>query len=691
VFFQVFYRDTVLSLTRIANVINWTGGPTHTGTNWSVPANWEGNVLPGPNDHAVISRDFQGITITLPSQTTTIQSVTSAANLVLSGGTFSIAATSEISGAFTLSGGILTGAGTLNVGGLLTWAGGFMTGSGTTNAQGGLQLAGGSPKELDRTLNNAALATWTDSGPINMGSGGVFNNLATATFEAQNDQAFTTIGGGAMPVFNNAGTFRKVQSGGTTIISGSASPLAFNNTGTVDVQTGTLRLGGGGTASGIFTVAANAILDFSGGAFIYNLNSGSVVSGSTVSFSSGTTNVNGSYTGIAATLISGGTANFVVDASTGTLTLSGTLTGTGAFTVTGLLTWAGGAMTGSSTTNAQGGLQLSGGSSKSLIGRTLNNAVLATWTGGTVFMDDGAVFNNLATATFDAQNDQVFARNSGGGATPAFNNVGTFRKSASTGTTTISGSASPLAFNNTGTVDVQTGTLRLGGGGTTGGNFMVAAAAVLDFGGGTLTLTGTLSGSGMVQGNVINSGVIQPGQPGVPGILTINGNYTQTASGTLNIEIGGPNPGTGYDQLVVTGTATLDGTLNVSLLNGFVPNVGDRFQILTFGSRSGDFMTENGLDLGGGLRFDPQYDASSLTLVTTTAPAPAPRPAGPNAGRHPFEAGWEQGNSSTLAEIPGDEALWQALAVASQEKNPLNRLDAFSLRFSEGTANGNAW
>ncbi len=51
------------------------------------------------------------------------------------------------------------------------------------------------------------------------------------------------------------------------------------------------------------------------------------------------------------------------------------------------------------------------------------------------------------------------------------------------------------------------------------------------------------------------------------GILTVNGNYTQTAAGTLQIQLGGltaaRQPGTDYDQLKVTGTATLAGTLQL--------------------------------------------------------------------------------------------------------------------------------
>ncbi len=51
--------------------------------------------------------------------------------------------------------------------------------------------------------------------------------------------------------------------------------------------------------------------------------------------------------------------------------------------------------------------------------------------------------------------------------------------------------------------------------------------------------------------------------------------------------------GTEFDRLAISGTATLSGALNISLINGFTPNPGDSFQIMTFGSRSGTFTTIN--------------------------------------------------------------------------------------------------
>jgi hypothetical protein len=110
---------------------------------------------------------------------------------------------------------------------------------------------------------------------------------------------------------------------------------------------------------------------------------------------------------------------------------------------------------------------------------------------------------------------------------------------------------------------------------------------------------------------LVNSGTVDVG-----GVLTINRPYTQTASGTLNIDIGGLTPGTQYGRLDGNGQATLDGTLSVTLVNGFSPASGNSFRVLTFGSRVGDFATLNFPDLGS-LFLDPRYVNSGLTLVTT--------------------------------------------------------------------------
>ncbi|MCU0707282.1 MAG: right-handed parallel beta-helix repeat-containing protein, partial [Pirellula sp.] len=89
----------------------------------------------------------------------------------------------------------------------------------------------------------------------------------------------------------------------------------------------------------------------------------------------------------------------------------------------------------------------------------------------------------------------------------------------------------------------------------------------------------TLKGTGTFTGNVLNQGEIAPGNS--PGIITINGNYAQSSAANLEIEIQGTNPNTpDFDQLIVNGTVTLDGTLNILHLGGFIAANGDTFRII---------------------------------------------------------------------------------------------------------------
>lgn len=102
---------------------------------------------------------------------------------------------------------------------------------------------------------------------------------------------------------------------------------------------------------------------------------------------------------------------------------------------------------------------------------------------------------------------------------------------------------------------------------------------------------GTLQGDGIVQAAVISAATVAPGMS--TGILTFSGNYAQSADGVLAIEIGGTTPGPGHDRLVVSGTATLDGTISTAFVNGFVPTIGQTFTVMTYSSRIGDFAARD--------------------------------------------------------------------------------------------------
>ncbi len=128
-----------------------------------------------------------------------------------------------------------------------------------------------------------------------------------------------------------------------------------------------------------------------------------------------------------------------------------------------------------------------------------------------------------------------------------------------------------------------------------------------------------LSGKGNITANLSNSGQVEPGEwPGALGTLTINGDYTQNADGVLLIEIGGLLDGQ-YDVLDIAGTASLGGTLDVSLSDSgagvFAPALNDSFDILMAESILGDFDSFLLAGLGNGLAW--QLDLFADEIGTT--------------------------------------------------------------------------
>ncbi len=82
------------------------------------------------------------------------------------------------------------------------------------------------------------------------------------------------------------------------------------------------------------------------------------------------------------------------------------------------------------------------------------------------------------------------------------------------------------------------------------------------------------------------AGVIDPGDPASgPGMLTIDGEYAQHSEGTLEIHVGQNEHG----ALVVDGTASLAGGLNVTLLESAALTPGESLDILTADSVTGLF------------------------------------------------------------------------------------------------------
>ena len=110
-------------------------------------------------------------------------------------------------------------------------------------------------------------------------------------------------------------------------------------------------------------------------------------------------------------------------------------------------------------------------------------------------------------------------------------------------------------------------------------------------GGGALEITNgaAVLAQGSFTGNVLNQGTL--GFWDAPSVITIVGNYTQSAAGTLDIDLGGTSSSQ-YDQLLVSGTATLAGTLDVDLIDDFSIGLAEEFQVVTYDALSGTFTTD---------------------------------------------------------------------------------------------------
>lgn len=364
------------------------------------------------------------------------------------------------------------------------------------------------------------------------------------------------------------GANASITLGGNNLASGeesleiSTGSLTVENGGTVNTQgvliagAGQLDIGTGGTAG---TFNATAITN--NGAINFNFTDSTTLSasisgtGTVTKLGAGTLTLSGDNTYSGGTTISGGTviANSadalgsgpVVINNGATLDNFGTISASIASTAGGanLINESGGTITGNiALGNSANNVHL-------FTGSTINgNLNLGSSPGSSLILD------GVGTATISQA------------VTGAITNAGSLTKQGS-GTWTID-----KALNAPVAVNINAGTLEVNSNLTT---------ALVNVQAGAM-----LKGTGVIGGLVVNAGVLSPGDS--PGILTINGNYTQTSTGTYNVLILSP---TNFTQLVVTGHASLAGTLKLTLGSGYVPAAGTQFSILrAAGGISGTFQ-----------------------------------------------------------------------------------------------------
>jgi T5SS/PEP-CTERM-associated repeat protein len=137
--------------------------------------------------------------------------------------------------------------------------------------------------------------------------------------------------------------------------------------------------------------------------------------------------------------------------------------------------------------------------------------------------------------------------------------------------------------------------------------------------GSSATFFGTYSGAGIsgLGGNVYFEADVTPGAS--PAIASFDGNVSFGPASSLAIELGGTVAGSQYDRIVVGGQLALGGTLEISLINGFVPTAGQTFDFLVGSNVVGAFSSVELPSLPG-LTWDRSQLATGMLTVLPDLP-----------------------------------------------------------------------
>ncbi|HEC28894.1 MAG TPA: DUF4347 domain-containing protein, partial [Gammaproteobacteria bacterium] len=487
----------------------------------------------------------------------------------------------------------LTGDGYIYVysGGALNWSGGTI---GTTTDGRYIWSKSGSTVSisgsLDKTLDTRdwytdSKTTWSGSGNLGLQNGAFIKNGLTTSrsgaFDITATGSLYSLGGtnSSSTIFVNG----NISTLNTNVASGSAASISvpFVNDGTLNVNSGELSLGNNNLYPGTANIANGATLR--------------LVNGATHDFTGGTISLSGNIIfqqGGAATVdnfTDTGTGRTVVDTNQGKTVGSVSFLRTENFTNLDVL---------SGTLFTQG---------------YINISTAFTWSGGTI-----SGVNGYYIYTQSGSNNNISG--SGNKLLSDLNwyNYGTTTWSGSgdiqlqNGVTIYNGSSGSIA----GILDMQTT-----------GSITGIDTAAYSFQNRTPS---SLTGNGSIGINVTNNGLLSPGASPGSGTININSNYSST--GVIDIEIGGTVAGQ-YDVVNITGTATINGTINVSLINDYFVNyeplVGDVFTIMTYAAISGAPVF-NGLQVSPHIYLQANFSGSvstpgalTLTALQTNKPPTA--------------------------------------------------------------------
>ena len=492
---------------------------------------------------------------------------------------------------------------------------------GTINNNGNIQLNGGSGTNSELLIDSTNV-TLQGGGTVTLSTAGGGGNAiiaqavggTTLTNVNNTIQGEGIIGVNGLTLVNQA-TVNANVSGQVLLLDNGAvtntGTLEASNGGILQISGDTVNHAGGnitanaGSSVQLFgsTVIQGGTLNNNGGAF-FGTPQGNVayLDGSTAA---GAVTINGTYTS---------------DLNTDTY-LRGTINNTGNFQLNG------GSGTNSVLLIDSANVTLQGGGTVtlSMVGGG-GNAIIAQAVGGTTLTN---VNNTIRGAGIIGLNGLSVLNDAGGtllanapGQTLLFNGGGTLTNH---GTMQVYNSATMQISNGGFTTD---GNVTIDSGGNlisdvaynqTGGRTQVdgtlTANAGMNVSGGTVDGTGTILGDVLLSG-----GTMQPGD--APGTLTIIGNYDQTG-GIFDELISS----TANGLLVVFGDATLgpSADLNIDLLSGFVPTLGEDFTIVAFLSSSGAFANAPGGDFTmDGFNWSIAYNPHDIVLTFESSGGSAP-------------------------------------------------------------------
>ncbi|MFO0828334.1 MAG: hypothetical protein U0572_09300 [Phycisphaerales bacterium] len=537
-----------------AVVRTWDGGA---GTlNWNDANNWSPDGVPTLSDDVVIDVPASLVTITIAGTGASANTLSSNEKISASAA-LTIASASTVNGLVTTTSSIAH-SGPVTFAGGLTLSGASLSGGGVTTIPVGATLTlNTGTNTIAKTINVAGSVDWATN-QVNF-QNSTLNILAGATMNAAGSALAQSVGTNAL---NNAGTINK--SGGSSLIG-----FSLNNSGVVNVDSGTLTVNGG-TNTGTYSVDAGATLVFDNN---HTHGPASLVTGAgTINFTggtnsfpagtfapSGTFNVNSGGSVVLNSAVQPstigspivGSLTQIADQTFPAVTVTGTLNGAGTFTFPDGLTLSGANFGGGGAATIPLGATLTFNTSTSSIAKTINVAGTVEWPSTQVNFQNSTL-NILAGATMNAAGSAL-AQSAG---TNAVNNAGTINKF---------GGSSLIGFplNNSGVVNVDSGTLTVNGG-TNTGIYSVDAGATLVFdnnhthgpaslvtGAGTINFTGgqnafpagTFAPSGtfnvLSNGVVILNNAVPPATIGSPIVGSLTQNVSQTfpavtVTGTLN-------------------------------------------------------------------------------------------------------------------------------------------------------------